>query len=73
MANKLGCKSVSIPAISSGIFGFPKTLCAQVFFCAIKDFVVAANENTINATRFLKKVRLTNYDSETAKIFEEEF
>ena len=73
MANRLGCTKISIPAISSGIFGFPKTLCAQVFFCAIKDFVVANNENTINGHRFLKKVRLTNLDSETTDIFKEEF
>ena len=35
-ANQLGCKSVSIPAISSGKFKFPKPLCAKVTFRALK-------------------------------------
>mmetsp|Transcript_33115 Transcript_33115/g.43621 ORF Transcript_33115/g.43621 Transcript_33115/m.43621 type:complete len:150 (-) Transcript_33115:265-714(-) len=38
-ANEIGCASVSIPAISSGIFGFPKPLCAKVFFYTLAKFV----------------------------------
>ena len=38
-ANELGCRSISMPAISSGFYGFPKPLCAEVFFKALKKFV----------------------------------
>jgi len=62
VANKLGCKSIAFPAISSGIFGFPKQLCAQVFFCAIKDFVMSDQEHLINGRVFLNKIRLVNFD-----------
>lgn len=73
MANKLGCNSIAFPAISSGIYAFPKPLCAQVFFCAIKDFVIADSEHTINGRVFLQTIRLTNYDDETAGVFKREF
>ena len=46
-ADELGCKSVSIPAISSGIFGFPKPLCAKVFYLVLKKFVQNALEKEV--------------------------
>ena len=62
-ANKIECKSVSIPAISSGRYGFPKPLCAKVFYANLKRFVRAVKQQ--NATLKLKTVRLTNFDNET--------
>jgi O-acetyl-ADP-ribose deacetylase (regulator of RNase III) len=59
-ANELECKSISIPAISSGIFGFPKPLCAKTFFKAIEDFWIKMNED--EEKLLLKEIRLTNFD-----------
>lgn len=67
MANKLKCKSVAIPAISSGIFGFPKDLCAKIFFDAIEDFVKEIKKD--GSKTVLEEVRLTNFDEETTSIF----
>ena len=37
-AERYGCKSVALPALSSGIFGFPKRLCAKVMFDAVEEY-----------------------------------
>jgi len=42
-AEELKYASVAIPAISSGIFGFPKPLCAETFFTAIRDSLPNSN------------------------------
>ena len=39
IAKELNCKSISIPAVSSGIYGFPKELCASIIFDAVEDFI----------------------------------
>ncbi len=62
-AQELGLKTISIPAISSGIFGFPKDECARVFLRAIKDFL---NQNPKTS---LEEICLCNIDRETSEIF----
>jgi putative ATPase len=59
-------RSVSIPAISSGIFGFPKPLCAEVMVRTIREWLAAHPEST------LREVNACNIDSRTARLFEEE-
>jgi len=67
-ASRLGLKSISLPAISTGIFRFPKPLCAEIMFKCVQDYLKEnSNENT------LKEIRFTNYDDETVKIFKTEF
>lgn len=63
LADKYGAKSVSIPAISTGIFGFPKERGADVILKAIIDYIEKGTE--------IKKIRLCNIDELTSKIFEE--
>jgi O-acetyl-ADP-ribose deacetylase (regulator of RNase III) len=67
-AHDLQLKSISIPAISSGIFGFPKDLCAKVMFYSIFHFCKEFGEKTS-----LKEIRLTNFDKITVSVFEKEF
>ncbi len=65
LASEKGVKSISFPAISSGIFGFPKDLCAKVFFDTLVDYFSKKSTS-------IELVRLTNIDEETSRIFKEE-
>jgi putative ATPase len=66
LAEEHDLESVSIPAISSGIFGFPKPLCAEVMLRTIREWLAAHPESA------LRKVNACNIDSQTAALFEEE-
>jgi len=58
--------SISIPAVSSGIFGYPKDKCAEVLYSSVLEYL-QANPNTT-----LKEIRFVNFDEPTVRCFEEE-
>lgn len=62
VADELKCSSISMPAISTGIFGFPKDRAAGIIFKSIEKYL---NENESG----LKIVRLTLFDQTTIDIF----
>jgi len=65
-AEEAGCDSVALPAISSGVFGFPRPLCAQIL---VKSAVAFAKEGP----KFVKRIAFTNNDIPTVTAFVNEF
>ncbi len=64
-ANELGVKSVAMPAISTGIYGFPKDRAAKIFGKAISKFIEDFKDTEI------KKIKICHLDERNAKIFSE--
>jgi len=67
LADQLRLSSLALPAISTGIFGFPKERAARVLFRAVADYFAAQPAST------LRQVRLTLVDMPTVEIFMNEF
>ncbi len=63
VADALKCKSISMPAISTGIFGFPKDRAAKIIFTAIETYF----SETKNAT--IQTVRIILFDDATLEVF----
>ena len=59
-------KSISLPAISSGIFGFPKEKCAKIMI------MTALEEIKNGRAEYLQEIRMTNFDDKTIQIFRKE-
>ena len=66
VADELRLSSIAMPAISTGIFGFPKDRAANIFFDAIEGYFS-------NGKSGLKIVRLTLFDEVTTSIFAEKW
>ena len=62
VADELGLASIAFPAISTGIFGFPKERAAGVMFASIRGY--------LDKPSGIKLVRLVLYDASTITVFE---
>jgi O-acetyl-ADP-ribose deacetylase (regulator of RNase III) len=63
VTDELDLKSIALPAISTGIFGFPKDRAAGIILNAIENYF---NENPVSG---LELVRWTLFDQPTVEVF----
>jgi putative ATPase len=64
-ADEVGARSVALPAISTGIFGFPKESGVRVIVTAVQEYLDSHPESSI------ERVRLCDRDAGTASLFAE--
>lgn len=63
VAEELKCSSIALPAISTGIFGFPKDHAAGIIFSALEKYFED------NPSSGLRQVRLVLFDQPTIDVF----
>ena len=71
-ADRLGLQSISIPAVSSGIYKFPKERCAHIIYKGVFSYFNSRDlyvEQTRGKKISLNKVRLINIDEPTVDAF----
>lgn len=63
VADELECASIAMPAISTGIFGFPKDRAARIIFSSIGKYFEG------NSSSVIKTVKLVLFDQSTVDAF----
>lgn len=63
LASQRGFTSISIPAISSGIYGFPKDRCAEILVSQSVNFLMENNSTS------LRMIEFCIYDEDTLRHF----
>jgi len=63
-ADELGLKSIAFPSLTSGVFGFPREICAEII---INKTVEYLEEHA--STTSLKNIKFINLDVSTVRIF----
>ena len=66
LAQQKGFKSISVPAISTGIFGFPKDKCAKIL---VEESIKFVRDNKPLSGSFLEIIEFCIYDEETLEQF----
>ena len=66
LAQQNGFKSISIPAISTGIFGFPKDKCAKIM---VEESISFVKHNRPVSGNALELIEFCIYDEETLEQF----
>lgn len=67
LASERGFKSISMPAISSGIFGFPKDRCASILVNESLNFLKENKDSSLEVIEFCI------FDEQTLQFFKDEF
>lgn len=62
-ADRLKLESLALPALSTGIFGFPKRRAAQIILASIRSYLEKASDSR------LERVRLVLFDPPSVKVF----
>jgi len=62
LADELKCKSIAFPAISTGIFGFPKMRAAKIIFKTIEEYFLSTSST-------LQVVKIILFDQPTIDAF----
>ena len=63
VADELKCSSIALPAISTGIYGFPKDRAAEIIFSSIKNYFMESTSSTV------KTVKLVLFDQPDVDVF----
>jgi O-acetyl-ADP-ribose deacetylase len=75
-ASEKAFRSISIPAISSGIFGFPKERCAKILVEESKTFLQGSNNDDISHNSTISTLDIIEFcisDNETLDCFRSQF
>ena len=67
LASRHDARSISIPAIGSGLYKVPVNICADVLFEAVRNFASNADK-----TSPLREIRFVNIDKPTNQVFVQE-
>ena len=63
VADELKLTSLAMPAISTGIYGFPKERAAQIIFSTIEKYFAKAQESNI------QQIRIVVFDTQSLQVF----